>query len=128
MAQAFANLGDWGQAIEYCQQALKIDSSVSPYYLLAHIAEEQGDRTKAKDLFKKIIYLAPSSIAGYLEIGALYASEGDATRARKMRSTALELLKKLPADSAVEYQGQAIANELIIHINNILKSDNITEL
>lgn len=128
MAQAFANLGDWGQAIECCQQALKIDSSVSPYYLLAHIAEEQGDRKKAKDLFKKIIYLAPSSIAAYLEIGALYASEGDATRARKMRTTALEFLKKLPADSAVEYQGKVVVNELIIHINNILKMDNIAEL
>ncbi len=72
IAQAFANLGECEQAIHWCEQALKVDSlSVSPYYLLAHIAEENGDILRAKELLKKIIYLAPSSIAAYLELGSL---------------------------------------------------------
>lgn len=60
ISQAWANLGDYKQVVEWCQQALQIDNfSENPYYILAHIAEEQGNVEQAKALFKKIIYLAP---------------------------------------------------------------------
>ncbi len=43
LAQAWANLGKAEQATFYYEQAIEIDSlSTSPYYLLAHIAEEKG--------------------------------------------------------------------------------------
>lgn len=117
MAQAFANLGECDQAIRCCQQALKVDYlSVKPYYLLAHIAEEQRDIEKAKNYFKKIIYLAPSSIAAYLELGSLYEREDDTNRAKKMRDAAFELLKELPPHVLVEHQGRMTAAELIFQL------------
>lgn len=123
IAQAFANLGECEQASHWCQQALKVDSlSVKPYYLLAHIAEEQGNVEQAKELFKKVIYLAPSFIPAYLELGSVYEREGDKTRARKMRNTALEILKGLPPHATLEHQGEMTAGELVLHVKKLLRT------
>lgn len=121
VAQAWANLGDYEQAIQFCQQALQIDNlSEKPYYILAHIAEEKGDFEQAKTLFKKIIYLAPSSICAYLEISSIYAREGDRLRAKKMLNTALELLNSLAADLAVESYHKITAGELLLQLKTML--------
>lgn len=72
-------------------------------------------------MFKKIIYLAPSSIAAYLELGAIYETEGDMARARKMRNTALALLKELLDNTLLEHQGEITVSELIIHIKMLLE-------
>ena len=112
-AQAYANLGRHDEATQRCRQAIAVDSFAPiPYSLLAHIAEEQGDSEEAKNLLKKVIYLAPSFIPAYLELGALYGKEGDVARAQKMSATALELLKALTPNAVVEPYGLA-AQELI---------------
>jgi chemotaxis protein methyltransferase CheR len=117
LAQAYANVGEHGKATRCCRQALDFDPlAVHPYYLLAHIAEEQGDFAEARHLLQKVLYLAPSSIATYLELGALYAREHDAVRARKMRGTALELLKALPPDVPVEPYAALTAEELVRYV------------
>lgn len=121
IAQASANLGDYEQAIYWCQQALKInDLSEKPYYILAHIAIKKIDFDAAKNLFKKIIYLAPSSIAAYLELSFIYEQEGNRDRAKKMQKTALELLKKLPHNVAIEPLNQITAAELILQVEKLL--------
>ncbi|MBD1888672.1 CheR family methyltransferase [Coleofasciculus sp. FACHB-SPT9] len=122
MAQIYANLGEYGKAVHYCQQALKIDSlSEKPLYLLAHIAEERGDVEEAKSLLKKIIYLVPSSILAYLEISGIYELEGNLSRALKMRTVALGILKKLPQESIVESQEKMTVGELIVHIQKMFQ-------
>ena len=123
ISQAWANLGDYKQAVEWCQQALQIDNlSEKPYYILAHIAEEQGNVEQAKALFKKIIYLAPLSIGAYLEISSLYAKEGEQTRAKKMLATGLDLLKNVSPDLLIESYHQIPARELVLQIKNMLKA------
>ena len=120
MAQIYANLGEYDKAVHYCQQALKIDSlSEKPLYLLAHIAEERGNVEEAKSLLKKIIYLVPSSISAYLELSCIYETEGNPSRALKMRTVALEILNKLPQEAIVESQGKMTAGELIVHIQKM---------
>ena len=121
MAQSWANLGDYEQATQCCQQAIKTNNlSEKPYYLLARIAEEKGDLEQTKFLLKKIIYLAPESIAAYLELGSLYEKEGDCSRANKMLVAALELLKKLSPNCAIEPYDRISAGELITKINQTL--------
>lgn len=123
MAQVYANLGNYHKARHYCERALSVNSqTVLPYYLLAHIAEEQGEIEAAKVLLKKIIYLAPDSIAAYLEMGSIYEKEGDVTRSDKMRTVALDLLKKLPANATVEQQGKNTAGELMLRVKEMLSS------
>lgn len=125
VAQAWANLGDYEQAIQFCQQALQINNlSEKPYYILAHITEEKGDFEQAKTLFKKIIYIAPSSIGAYLEISSIYAREGDQVRAKKMLNTALELLKNLSAEASVEFYHKIPAGELLLQVKAMLMTSN----
>jgi chemotaxis protein methyltransferase CheR len=106
IAQTYANLGRLDEATHRCRQAIAIDTFAPlPYNLLAHIADEQGDSEEARNLLKKVIYLAPSFAPAYLELGALYEKEGDAARAQKMRTTALGLLHALAPDAVVEPYG-----------------------
>ncbi|MEC4983418.1 MAG: CheR family methyltransferase [Oscillatoria sp. PMC 1068.18] len=106
LAQIYANLGKYKQAIEFCQRAISIDSfAVKTYQLQAKIAEEQEDIQTAKNLLKKIIYLDYRCISAYLELSYLYAREGDRKRAEKMEATAKELLKELANDSPFAESG-----------------------
>nr|WP_290222297.1 CheR family methyltransferase [Trichocoleus desertorum] len=120
-AQAYANLGQYQKAQDCCQQAINLKaSSVKPYYLLAKIAEEQGDIELAKSILRKIIYLDPKAIAAYLDLGSIYNQEGDFVRARKMRNTALDLLRQVSPHATIEYQEQLVASELILYIKKLL--------
>lgn len=119
LAQAWANLGEYEQAISYCKKAIEIDSlSILPYYLLLHIAQEQEDLVGAKLLSKRIIYLLPSSIPAYLELASIYEQEKDHTRAAKMYSTALALLKSLPPTMKIEHWEGVMAKDLIVFLEN----------
>lgn len=86
---------------------------------MAHIVEAKGDIEEAKVLLKKAIYLEPDFIPAYLELGAIYDNEGDSERAEKMRSVALELLKALPSDAAVEPYRGITAGELIRYVEKL---------
>jgi len=117
MAQAYANLGEYDKAAHCCQQALEVDPfAVHPYYLLAQIAEAREDFSEAKNALKKVLYLSPSLIAAYLELAALYEKEDDTVRARRMRATALELLKTLPPHALIEPYRELTAGELVLYV------------
>ncbi|SKB11507.1 Chemotaxis protein methyltransferase [Planktothrix sp. PCC 11201] len=119
LAQSWANLGQYEQAISYCKKAIEIDSlSILPYYLLLHIAQEQEDLVGAKLLSKRIIYLLPSSIPAYLELASIYEREADHTRAAKMYSNALALLKSLPPTMGIEHLDGVTAQDLIVFLEN----------
>ncbi|HEX8464449.1 MAG TPA: CheR family methyltransferase [Abditibacterium sp.] len=93
-ARASANAGQHAEAVACCQNAVAQDAmAVEAYLLWAQVAQEQGDRERAKDLFKKVIYLAPAEVEAYVELGALYDAEGDRERARRMRAAALDVVR-----------------------------------
>ena len=71
--------------------------SVFPYCLQAHIAEEQGDLETAKIILRKIIYLCPSFVSAYLELGNIYIQEGKLNIAIKMYNSSCEILQKTTA-------------------------------
>lgn len=121
IAQVHANSGNYSQATEYCQRASKVDAmSVFPYYLQAHIAEEQGHLEAAKFLLKKIICLAPYFISAYLELGKIYNKEGKIKRAIKMYDSASEILKKLPPHTPIAQQGKMTASQVLMDVKKIL--------
>ena len=120
LARAHANLGDYERSIQYCHQALEADPfAAGPYSLMASIREEQGDPEEAKHLLKKAIYLSPSFVPAYLELGALYERDLDMARARKMRETALHHLKAMPPADAVDPYGMK-ANDLVVTVESLL--------
>jgi chemotaxis protein methyltransferase CheR len=93
ISQAYADLGDYERAEVCCRKAINIDAaSADPYFLLAQIAEARGNDEEAIELLNKAIYLNPSFIAAYCELGALYERHNNSNRAKKFRNTAAELL------------------------------------
>ncbi|MCU0536960.1 MAG: tetratricopeptide repeat protein [Hydrococcus sp. Prado102] len=102
---------------EACQQALKIDDcAIAIYYLLAQIAEEQGDLEKAKRILKQIIYLEPKSVSAYLDLSHIYKQEGDSKRANKMQESAINLLKELPSNTKIKERKNILAVELLAQL------------
>jgi chemotaxis protein methyltransferase CheR len=102
-ARRYANTGDYDRAEKACRLAIQSDAlSAEPYHLLAHIAQARGDNENAKVCLKKVIYLDPACIAAYIEISGLYERENDLPRAKKMRSTAIGLLRSLPSHATVQ--------------------------
>ncbi len=113
-ARGYADVGDYEAAIRSCQLALTRDAlTEKPYYLLAQIAEVQGNIAAAKNFLKKILYVAPASVTAHLELGALYVKEQDLPRAWKMLNLALELLKTLPPDAVIEPLADLPAAQLL---------------
>lgn len=108
-AQAYANAREYAQAALHCHQAIALDPfATQPYHLLAQMAEEQGDIEAAKAFLKKILYLFPSNVPAYLELGALYAKEHDIARAREMHLEAQELLKAMTSDAIIDHPSGAL--------------------
>lgn len=113
-ASGYADVGHYEAAIRSCQLALTRDGLAErPYYLLAQIAEVQGNIAAAKNFLKRILYLAPASVTAHLELGALYAREQDLPRARKMLNIALELLQGLPPETVIEPFADLSAAQLL---------------
>jgi chemotaxis protein methyltransferase CheR len=94
--------------------------SVFPYYLQAHIAEEQGDLEKAKLLLKKTIYLCPYFVLAYLELGNIYHKEGKLNIAIKMYNSSCDLLKKLPPNTPIDQEGKMTASQVLMDVKKKL--------
>lgn len=121
LAQIYANLGQYPQAIHHCQQASKVDAmSAFPDYLLAHIAEEQGDLEAAKSFLRRVIYLCPSFTSAYLQLGNIYDREGNIKRAKKMYAASCEILKSLPPNAPLEQNGKMTAGEMLAQVRERL--------
>ncbi|MCX7173613.1 MAG: chemotaxis protein CheR [Proteobacteria bacterium] len=122
-AWRYANQGQPDRAANICGDMVAAHPLVAePHYLLALLAQERGDFAEAKDLLKKVIYLDPSLIAAYLDLGDLYAREGYPARAGKMRATARDLLKTLPGDEQVKLYGASTVNTVMQYVEHLLSA------
>ncbi|HBA27686.1 MAG TPA: hypothetical protein DCY98_09925 [Nitrospinae bacterium] len=122
IGQTYANIGEYEKAEAHLKKAIEIDKfNAEPYYLLAQISRENGRLEDEEEMLKKVIYLNPSHIPAYLEMGIIYEGKGDRDRAFKMRNTALNLLKSLPSDARIEPYTELTAEELIRHVQEMIK-------
>lgn len=116
-----ADRGMSEEAKEDCRRAIALAAfDPRPYYLLAQLAQERGDAAQAKVLLKKVIYLDPSFIAAYLELGALHAQASENDRACRMYETARAALSKLPAKAAVAPYSESTAADVLAHVESLL--------
>lgn len=122
LAQEYADRGDYKKAEESCKKALEVEPcSARCYYLLSQVSEAQGKGDEAAGLLKKAIYLDPSFVAAYLELGYSYDRQGDSARAKKMRETAVGLLEKLPKDALVAPYKDIRAGELLEYVRKMIE-------
>lgn len=124
-AWQFANQGQRDRAAQSCSEMLTQNpQAAEPHYLLALLAQDDGDFALAKELLKKVIYLNHSFIAAYLDLGDLYERECDVARASKMRATARDLLKALPGDEQVNFYGTATVKTVLQYLEHQLIARN----
>ena len=120
-AWQYANQGQWDRAAKSCgEMVARNPLDAEPHYLMALLAQERGNLAEAKGMLKKVIYLDPSFIAAYLDLGDLYAREGDGVRAGKMRTTARDLLKALPGEDQVKLYGASTVNAVLQYVEHLL--------
>ena len=120
-AWQYANQGQREMAAKSCSEMIARNSlDAEPHYLMAMLAQERGDFAEARDRLKKVIYLAPSFIAAYLDLGDLYERDGEGARALKMRTTARDLLTRLPGDQQVKLYGASTVDEVLQYVQNLL--------
>ncbi|MDA0709210.1 MAG: tetratricopeptide repeat protein [bacterium] len=118
---ARANVGDYPKAIEDCQKAIEGDAfDKEPYYLLAHLYEEQGLIDRAKELYRKCIYLDPKFAPPYMQLGMIYEKEGDTKRARRTFQSALKQLKNMRPDDLADPFGDDRVKDRVEQIENWL--------
>ncbi len=123
MKQAWRHAdGGMREAAEHdCHQVIAIaDLDHHPYFLLAQLAQERGDVAQAKALLSKVLYLDPSFIAAYLELGGLHAQTGDDDRARRMYETVRSALAKLPPQTVIAPYDKSTAGEILGYIERLL--------
>ncbi len=120
-AKSYANSGKLAQAIASCRQILATeDSDIDASYLLASIMQEKGEPEAAKKYLKRIIYFHPAYTAAYIELAAIYESEQDFKRAKKMWSSALNILAQASPDDLIAPYDHVQALTLTRHIQRLI--------
>jgi len=103
MAREFADRGEYDNAEQACRQALAVAPLASgPHFLLAQLAQLRGDFARAGELLDKTLYLDPRNVAATLELAALCERTENLPRAQSLRRAALDIVRKLPGEMAVE--------------------------
>lgn len=109
-ARRLADLGEYGAAKRACQEALKTSPlAPDPHFLLAQLAQLEGDLKGAMRWLDKTIYLDPDNVAAHLELAALGEHFGNDSQAASHRRAALAIIRALPPEMPVEPYGTSAA-------------------
>ncbi len=101
-ARACGDAGDYAQALMLCSKALEQDPAHLPArFLAAQLAELRGDRNEAFAHLRRILYLEPDAAGACLEMAALHDAQSEPEAAERLRGSARELLRQMPADRLV---------------------------
>ena len=113
LAELYANLGDYADAIESCHQALHFNPlATDPLYILAQISQEQGDLESAKGFLRRVIYLNPMAGYAYFELGCLYEQQGNLEKAQRNWKSTIGVLKQLSPQALVDWCKGVTVEEL----------------
>jgi tetratricopeptide (TPR) repeat protein len=102
-AEARAASGDYAGAREIAHQARRTDDlDFRPVYLLAQLAELEGDDAEAVRQLAQVLYLAPDYIPACLDTAAHLERLGDPNRAMRHRRAARRLLEAQADEQALQ--------------------------
>lgn len=106
-ARSLADGGHYREAEQLCREGLSRDArDLSAHFLLAQLAELQGDRHGCRSRLEHILELDSQAAGALLELAELCRAEGDDLRARRLRAAARETLGNLPPERPVEPYGR----------------------
>jgi len=121
LAKAHANIGAHQPAKDFCKRALSLQPlNLELHYLLAQIAEEEGDIDLAKEHLRRIIYIDAYEFRAYLDLASLYQRESRLDQVQKMERLALKTLNLLPATVVVDPETGATVSDWRQHLEKKL--------
>lgn len=113
LASAFADAGNFPQAHCWLDDILKQDNlCVRAYYKRALVFMAEGNDTDARKAFQQTLFLQPGFSAAYFSLGTMLAKKEKTKEARKLFSTALKCLDKIPDEESIEGLDDMTAGEL----------------
>jgi chemotaxis protein methyltransferase CheR len=95
LAKAYANRGELGNALNWCEKALNQDK-LNPvfHHLHAVILQEQGESAKAIHALKRALYLNPDFVLPYFMLGNIQRQQGKKVEAEKYFENAMTILEE----------------------------------
>ncbi len=103
LAREFADRGEYDRAAQICRRALSSEPlAPEPHFLLAQLAQLNGDFDQAGEMLRKTLYLDPQNVAATLELAALYERSENLPRAQTLRRAALDIVRTLPGDAVIQ--------------------------
>ena len=102
LGQAYANLGNWQEAENWCRRAIEHNKLVlDAYYTLALVLQHQGKLDLAIENMKKVVYIDHNNILGHYGLATLYYESHQLRQAQKSLENAFRLLQDKPDDGTV---------------------------
>jgi chemotaxis protein methyltransferase CheR len=94
-ARAFANIGRFSEARDFCERAIAQDRlNAQNHYLLSIILEQQGELSAAAAALKNVLYIDQDYLLAYFALGNLSRQAGDVRDSERNFANALRLLER----------------------------------
>ncbi|NTU94589.1 MAG: hypothetical protein HGA83_04005 [Bacteroidales bacterium] len=124
LAKCYANSGNYKQAVIVLDKLVSSGlSDEDIFYLYGTVLHEQNDIKKAKDAFKKGLYLNPDHLLSHLMMGNIMNREGKRTIANKHYFNVLELLGKWNNEDIIPGSGGLTKARLNDIVENLLSEN-----
>lgn len=102
LGQAYANLGNWQEAENWCMKAIAHNKLLlDAYYILALVMQHQGKLDPAIENMKKVVYIDRNYILGHYGLATMYYESHKLQQAQKALENALHLLQDKPDDGTI---------------------------
>jgi len=113
LGQAYANLGNWEEAEQWCRQAIRLDKlALDAYYTLALVLQHQERIDQAVEAMRKVIYIDRHNVLGHFGLAELYYSSSQLPQALKSLDNARRLLDGCADDEFIPGSGGITAGRL----------------
>ncbi len=114
LGRAYANLGRWAEARQWCQSALELDSLLAEaYHVLGLVYQHEEQFEPAIDMLKKAIYLEREVALPHFSLTMLYKQVGQINNARRACQNTIRVLEKWPPAGIIPDSGGATAKHLL---------------
>lgn len=90
----------------------RVGKRADDLFLLALIQEATNETDQAMETLDKVLYLDPGLIAAYVHLALLWEIRGNRKKAERLRTSALEQLRRLPTGARVPHFEERTAGEL----------------
>jgi chemotaxis protein methyltransferase CheR len=124
LAKCYANSGNYKQAVIVLDKMVSSGlSDEDIFYLYGTVLHEQNEIDKAKDAFKKGLYLNQDHLLSHLMMGNIMNQEGKRSIANKHYSNVLEILGKWNSDDIIPGSGGLTKARLNDIVENLLSEN-----